>query len=122
MNGYAQTELSVPKRVYTGEELDAMGATNVPPIGSSASYFGNPLLLAILIIGAIALVGFFRTKAKGLGRFTTSTLLLLLVIIIAALLFSAGQLHWQVMANILFAVIGFAGGLFTAKDSADRGP
>ncbi len=76
------------------------------------------LLLAIFVIGLIALIGFFCTKTKGFGRFATSSFLLLLVVIVAALLFVAGKLEAQVVANIFFAVIGFAGGLFTGKDTA----
>ena len=75
------------------------------------------LIIAIFIIGAGSLVGFFKTKTSGFGRFTTSVLLILVVITIASLLYVSGKLDSQVMANILFAVFGFAGGLFTSKDS-----
>lgn len=78
------------------------------------------LMLAIFILGAGALIGFFRSKTDGFGRFTTSTLLILLVVIIASLLFAAGKLDSQVMANVLFAVFGFAGGLFTSKDGVSK--
>lgn len=70
------------------------------------------LLLAVFVIGLVALVGFFFTKTKGFGLFATSTFLLLLVVVVSALLFAAGKLEVQVLANIFFAVIGFAGGLF----------
>jgi len=75
------------------------------------------LLLAVFIIGVAALIGFFFTKTKGFGRFATSTFLLLLVVIVSALLYAGGKLDGQVLANIFFAVIGFAGGLFTAKEA-----
>lgn len=75
------------------------------------------LLLAVFLVGTASLLGFFVTKAKGFGRFATSTFLLLLVAILSALLFAAGKLEAQVLANIFFAVIGFAGGLFTAGES-----
>jgi hypothetical protein len=74
------------------------------------------LVIAIFLLGAGSLIGFFRTKTEGFGRFTTSTFLILLVITISALLYSAGKLEGQVMANVLFAVFGFAGGLFTSKN------
>jgi len=74
------------------------------------------LLLAVVLIGLAALIGFFRTKLKGFGRFATSALLMLLVVIVTALFFAAGKLEAPVVANILFAVVGFAGGLFTGKD------
>ncbi|OUR65723.1 hypothetical protein A9Q79_01650 [Methylophaga sp. 42_25_T18] len=79
------------------------------------------LMMAIFILGAGALIGFFKTKTKGFGRFTTSVFLILLVIIIAALLYAGGKLEGQVMANVLFAVFGFAGGLFTSKDGNEAG-
>lgn len=75
------------------------------------------LLLAVLVVGLVALLGFFSTKKKGFGRFATSSFLLLLVLTITALLFAAGRLDGQVVANVFFAVIGFAGGLFTGRDS-----
>jgi hypothetical protein len=74
------------------------------------------LLLGVFVIGLVALIGFFVTKTKGFGRFTTSTFLLLLVVVISALLYAAGKLSGEILANIFFAVIGFAGGLFTGKE------
>lgn len=75
------------------------------------------LLLAIFIVGMVSLIGFFVTKTKGFGRFATSTFLLLLVVVVSALLFAAEKLEAPVLANIFFAVIGFAGGLFTARET-----
>ncbi|PTU32413.1 hypothetical protein [Stenotrophobium rhamnosiphilum] len=75
------------------------------------------LLIAVLVVGLASLIGFFCTKTKGFGRFATSTFLILVVVIIAALFFAAGKLDLSLMANIFFAVIGFAGGLFTGKDN-----
>lgn len=74
------------------------------------------LLIGIFILGVGSLVGFFITKTKGFGRFTTSTFLIILVVTLSALLYAAGKLESQVMANVLFAVFGFAGGLFTSKN------
>lgn len=74
------------------------------------------LMIAIFILGAGSLIGFFKTKTEGFGRFTTSTFLIILVVTISALLYAAGKLESQVMANVLFAVFGFAGGLFTSKN------
>jgi len=59
---------------------------------------------------------FFKTKTPGFGRFTTSTLLIILVVTITALLFAGGKLDCQVMANVIFAAIGFASGLFTGRE------
>lgn len=77
------------------------------------------LMLGVFVIGLAALVGFFMTKTKGYGRFATSTFLILLAVVISALLYAAGKLDGQIMANVLFAVIGFAGGLFTGKEQSN---
>lgn len=74
------------------------------------------LLIAIFLLGAGSLIGFFITKTEGFGRFTTSTFLIILVTTIASILYASGKLEGQVMANVLFAVFGFAGGLFTSKN------
>lgn len=76
------------------------------------------LMLGVFVIGLAALVGFFMTKTKGFGRFNTSTFLILLAVVISALLYAAGKLDGQIMANLMFAVIGFAGGLFTGKEQS----
>ncbi len=76
------------------------------------------LMVAIFVLGAGSLIGFFRTKTEGFGRFTTSTLLIILVLIVSALMYAGGKLEGQVMANVLFAVFGFAGGLFTSKNGS----
>ena len=74
-------------------------------------------LIAIFVLGIVALAGFFYSKTKGFGRFSASTLLMLLVLITSALLYAAGKLDSHIIANVFFAVIGFAGGLFTGKET-----
>jgi hypothetical protein len=74
------------------------------------------LMAAIFVLGAGSLLGFFKTKTEGFGRFTTSTLLILLVLTISGLMYASGKLDSNIIANILFAVFGFAGGLFTSKN------
>jgi hypothetical protein len=75
----------------------------------------NWLLIAIFVVGISALIGFFATKTKGFGRFNTSTFLLLLVLVISGLFYAADKMQPALFSNILFAIIGFAGGLFTGK-------
>ena len=75
------------------------------------------LMLAIFIFGAGSLFGFFKTKKEGFGRFTTSALLLILVVTVSAMLFAGGKIESAAMINVVFAVFGFAGGLFTGKDA-----
>lgn len=74
------------------------------------------LLLAVFVIGVTALVGFFATKTRGFGRFATSAFLLLLVVIISALCCAGDKLDAGVFSNLLFGVVGFAGGLFSRKE------
>ncbi len=74
------------------------------------------LMIAVFLIGGGSLIGFFKTKTPGFGRFSTSVLLIIIVVTLASLMYSAGKLDGQVTANILFAVFGFAGGLFTSKN------
>ena len=73
-------------------------------------------IIMIFILGTGSLIGFFLTKTEGFGRFATSTLLIILVLTISAVLFAAGKLESEIMANVLFAVFGFAGGLFTSRN------
>ena len=74
------------------------------------------LQVAIFLVGLVALIGFFKTKSEGFGKFTTSTLVLLMVLILCSLLYASNQLDGQLFANVLMAIIGFAGGLVVAKD------
>lgn len=74
------------------------------------------LMVGIFIIGVGSLIGFFVTKTPGFGKYTTSALLLILVVTISALLYVGGKIEGETMANIIFAVFGFAGGLFTGKN------
>lgn len=74
------------------------------------------LLTGIFLLGAIALIGFFKTKSNGFGKYTTSTLVLLMVLVLCALLFASGHLDSQLFANVLMAIIGFSGGLVVAKE------
>ncbi len=75
------------------------------------------LMGTIFVVGMVAMIGFFITKTTGYGRYSTSVFLLLIVLVVSALLLSADKLDKTVLANIFFAIIGFAGGLFTSRDS-----
>lgn len=75
------------------------------------------LMIAVFALGSGSIIGFFMTKTAGFGRFTTSTLLIILVLTISSLLFAGGKLEGSILANVLFAVFGFAGGLFTSKNA-----
>jgi hypothetical protein len=75
-------------------------------------------VLAVIVVSIVALaslIGIFRTKTPGFGRFSTSLLLLVLVLFAASIFVAIGRLDGQQFGNILFAVAGFAGGLITGK-------
>ncbi len=74
------------------------------------------LQIGLFLLGAGTLAGIFITKTPGLGRYTTSVLLLSLVLVVSALLLVAGKIDGSIFINIAFAVIGFAGGVVTAKE------
>ncbi|MDA8255216.1 MAG: hypothetical protein M0Z99_06200 [Betaproteobacteria bacterium] len=69
------------------------------------------LIIAIFLLGIIALIGIFRTKTAGFGRYSMSLLLL-----------AAGKIESSLFANIAFAVAGFAGGLITRKHESAPNP
>ena len=73
--------------------------------------------LGVILVFAVAIVGIFSTKTPGFGRYSTTALLLTLVLFVAAMAFILGKVEWSPMANILFVVIGFAGGLTAARAS-----
>lgn len=73
------------------------------------------LVGAVLILGVVALVGFFRSKTDGYGTYTTGTLLLILLLTFSALLAVSGALDSRDISSILLAVAGFIGGLFANK-------
>ena len=73
------------------------------------------LLIAVTILGGGALFGIFKTKTTGFGRYSTSLLLLTLVLVVSALFLAVGKIEPALFGHIAFAVVGFAGGLITAK-------
>lgn len=77
------------------------------------------LFWTIAVIGAGAIVGFFLTKKSGFGKYTTSALLLLIVVVLSSLMFAAGKFSTTFMANIMFAALGFACGLYTGKEDSE---
>ena len=73
------------------------------------------LLVSVSLISIIALCGFFWKKKEGFGKYNTSTFLLLLVLIFSTIMYTAHLLKDNAFVNLLFVIIGFAGGLFTSS-------
>lgn len=78
----------------------------------------NWLLLTTFALGMTAVIGFFVTKTRGFGRFATSTLLLLLVLVLSCVFYAGDKMEAPMLSNLLFAIIGFAGGLFAPRDKS----
>ena len=73
------------------------------------------VVIVLGLLGIATVIGIFKTKTPGFGRYTTSVLLLTLVLIITAIFLAVGKLDSDMAANIFFAIVGFAGGLVTNK-------
>jgi len=71
--------------------------------------------IIVTVVFAGTLIGFFIRMSRGFGPHNTSTLVLILVLFVAVLGFVTGKFQDQ-MTNLLFAVAGYAGGLFSGKD------
>ena len=69
----------------------------------------------ILFIFFVVVIGIFQNKTPGFGKYTTSALIFTIVLFVAAMAFFTDRLEWAPLANILFAALGFAGGLVTTK-------
>ena len=76
--------------------------------GLSGTRFGNRRFGGVIY-------GFIKTKIPGWGRYTTSLMLLILVLYVAAVISVLGKAEWPTLANLLFAVAGFAGGMLAPE-------
>lgn len=72
-------------------------------------------LICLSAVSIAVLVGIFKTKTPGWGRYSTSTLLLAIALFIAAFFLVIGKIEAPVFLNIMFAIIGYAGGLINGK-------
>lgn len=75
-------------------------------------------VVLVFSFGIITFYVFCKTKNSemGFGRYHTSIVLLILAITVAGMLTASGIMDIN-MSGILFAVIGFAGGLFSRENS-----
>ncbi|MCB1560873.1 MAG: hypothetical protein KDI75_07240 [Xanthomonadales bacterium] len=83
----------------------------------AASHFAC-VLLAVTVLGAISLIGYFWTKTKGFGRYNSSVLTVILAICFGAIGLVSGLLPGQAFAGLLMAAVGFAGGMVVGKEQA----
>ena len=75
---------------------------------------GTAIVLLFVVFGG-TILGIYKTKTPGFGKYTTSAIVLTLVLFVAALAFVLGQIDGTPLVNLLFAVAGYAGGLVTVK-------
>ncbi len=73
-------------------------------------------IVLALCIFCFVLRKFFKDKIPGYGPYNTSTLLITLALMVAFISFLVDGVDGDDIAKIVFAVIGFAGGLFAGKD------
>jgi hypothetical protein len=73
-------------------------------------------VIAVSVVFAGTLFGFFRTKTEGFGKYITASLLFILVLYITSLAFFQGAVEGVHFMNLPAAIAGFAGGLFTAME------
>ena len=76
------------------------------------------LAAGVLIVGLVVMWGIFKTKTPGFGRYSTSVVLLTLVVTIAGLGFAFGRIGEAFFGHVMFAVVGFAGGLIANRQEA----
>ena len=72
-------------------------------------------LISLGVLATATVIGIFVTKTKGWGKYSTSTLILTLALLISTLLLILGKVEASVFGNVLFAVVGYAGGLIVSK-------
>lgn len=71
---------------------------------------------AMLLVYAGVLYGYFKTKRPGFGPFNTSIIVIILVLMTTSIGFMADKISADDTTKILFALIGFAAGLFVKRD------
>jgi hypothetical protein len=77
---------------------------------------------AVVGLGAVglgAVTGVLVTKTAGWGKYSSSTLLLTLALFVAAILLVVGKLEPSSFSNVLFAIVGYAGGLIASKKAEE---
>jgi len=72
-------------------------------------------LICLAALGISTIVGIVWTKTPGWGKYSASTLILAIALFVAAILSLLGTLEGSWFLNILFAVVGYAGGLITSR-------
>lgn len=78
----------------------------------------NPITatqIVVTLVFAYALWGYFKSKKEGFGPYNTSSLLLILSLYVGAIVALTPGMKTDYVPQMIFALIGFAAGLFTAS-------
>ncbi len=79
----------------------------------------NWLAVSVIVFFVITLFGFLVTMSSGYGPYNTSTLIVILVLFVASVGSSTDKLTGDDLSKLLFALVGFAAGLFTGSSAND---
>ncbi len=84
---------------------------------SSSTVMFDKVIIAVLLLGvfSFALCKIFRTKTRGFGPFTSSTLIITLTLMVVSIIFLFEKIESRDITNILLAIVGFAGGLVAGR-------
>lgn len=80
-------------------------------------------LVALAIVAALgggALVGLFKTKQQGFGRYKKSVLIVILALSFGTVALMARLIREQAFVSFLMTVTGFAGGMVVGKEDGRR--
>lgn len=80
----------------------------------------NYYVLGLGIIYSGVLLGYFKTKKPGFGPYNTSILIIILVLMLTSIGFVTGKIDPDDTSKIIFALIGFAAGLFVKREAASK--
>ena len=74
--------------------------------------------IGLTLIFGVSLIGIFKTKTEGFGKYTSSLVLFVLILYLLSLFFAFGKVESHLLANAVFAVLGYAGGLVVGKSNS----
>lgn len=72
-----------------------------------------PAITGVSIVFSLTVIGIFLTKTQGFGRYTSSLIILVLALYVASLFLVIGKIDAAQFMSLIFAAVGFAGGLIT---------
>jgi hypothetical protein len=73
------------------------------------------VVICVSAVAIVSLIGVFWTKTAGWGKYSSSTLILVLAVFISTILLVLGKLAESSFVNVLFAIVGYAGGLIGSR-------